>query len=551
MLTPILITLIAVTTLIPISIAQLFDVPLSRRPVSAARAFSHVNRPWAPVPSHPVAPLRNRFSNTTRLRDQPLYGNIATIGEYYTTLYFGGQPINVQVDTGSSTIAVPLKQCRNCRPHDNRLDLQAANGNSGYIPCDSSACRPHVCGAMRACSVCSKRNGACCASDAPKACGFYLLYADRSGASGALVQTDVSVAGLTVPLIFGAVLRETEQFENENVDGIFGMAYSSLACNPTCVDPLFDTLVKMGKVGRNTFSICTATNGGTVTLGGSNPHYHEGDLQYVPLSHGLVKHFYGVDVNHVTIGGKRVHVPNFTDAIVDSGTTVLVLAPSAYNAIKDYFQSNYCQVPGLCAGSSRQIESIRIIERAQSNADLQGENLNVTGKIADDKTWFNPGYCARLSQKYVDMLPDIVISLNGADLVLDADTYMLKYEQRSTFAWETVTYRCLGLSPLEGLQHMENNVILGNTVLIKYFIEYDRENDRVGFAISKNCADPSRRSAPENLEGIPKARGLPSWVIALLALACVAAWISLIVMCVKEAQTRSGYTEIPNDARES
>lgn len=400
------------------------------------------------------------------------------------------------------------------------------------------------------CSVCSQNNRACCSSDAPEACGFYLLYADRSGVSGALVQADVTMARLTVPLIFGAILRETDQFENENVDGILGMAYSSLACNPTCVDPLFDTLVRTGKVKRDIFSICTATDGGTITLGGSSPDFYERKLQYVPLSHGSVKHFYRVDVKGISIGGKRVDVPNFTDAIVDSGTTVLVLAPSAYNAIKEYFQAHYCQVPGLCPSSSRQVETVRVIERAYLDDDVRGENINVTHRAADDKTWFNPGYCARLTDKYIRMLPDIIISLNGVDLVLDSDTYMLRYEQKSTFAWETVTYRCLGLSPLEGLQHMKNNAILGNTVLIKYFVEYDRENDRVGFAISRNCVDPSKRVVPEGPREVPRKRGLPSWVIALLAIACVLAWISLILMCVRESRSHSGYTEIPRNRRE-
>lgn len=542
-------TFIILKLLISSTTAQLHYIPLSRRPVSAVRAFSHHNRPWFPNVPNPVTPLRERLPNTTRLRNHPLFGNIATIGEYYTTLYFGGQPINVQVDTGSSTIAVPLKQCRNCRSHDHRLDLQAATGTAGYIPCASSACRPNVCGALKSCSVCSQNNRACCSLDAPKACGFFLLYADRSGASGALIQADVAMAQLTVPLIFGAILRETEQFENQNVDGILGMAYSSLACNPTCVDPLFDTLVKTGKVERDIFSICTAADGGTITLGGSSPDFYKGKLQYVPLSHGAVKHFYRVDVKQVSIGGKRVRIPNFSNAIVDSGTTVLVLAPSAYNAIKGHFQENYCKIPGLCPSSSRQVEYVRVIQRAHFSADVQQEVLNTTYRPADDKTWFNPGYCARLTDEYIRMLPDIVISLNGVDLVLDSDTYMLRYEQQSTFAWETITYRCLGLSPLEGLQHMENNAILGNTVLIKYFVEYDRENDRVGFAVSKNCVDPSKTVILESPKELPKRRGLPTWIIALLSVACVAAWISLIVMCVREARSHSGYTEIPRNSR--
>lgn len=466
-----------------------------------------------------------------------------TLGEYYVTLLFGGQPINVQLDTGSSTIAVPLKQCKNCRANDHRLDLDKATGTAGYIACESSGCRPNICGALSQCTVCAKSNKACCAVEAPQACGFFLRYADRSGVSGALVQADVSMAGITVPLVFGAILRETESFENDNVDGILGMAYKSLACNPTCVEPLFDTMVETGKIKKDIFSICTAYDGGTVTLGGSDENFYEGELEYVPIAHGSTKHFYRVDVKKVSIGGTQVRIPSFSDAIVDSGTTVLVLAPNAYDAIKEYFQTHYSQVPGLTPHDNRKVDTIRLIER--ESLGINGDNIRASKSDKKEKTWFSPGYCVRLTDVELAMLPDIVISLDGTDLVLEPDTYMLKFKRRTSLMWEPILYRCLGISYLEGLQHMENNAILGNTVLTKYFVEYDRENDRIGFAVGKNCVQPNRETlqAGDYLPSKPSF-GLPRWVTWLLTFCSVLIWILLIAICTRETRRYRGYREI-------
>lgn len=541
-------------------------VPLKRLPIPGSRVFSFANRPWAahlptapgsvvpdgrPSTSHLSFPLtlKTETSNSIRLPKHAIYGNIVTLGEYYVTLSFGGQPINVQVDTGSSTIAVPLKDCLNCRPHDHRLDLATASGTAGFIGCDSPACRPNTCSNVGLCSVCSVKTKACCSVAAPDACGFFLKYADDSGVSGALVQTDVSIAGLTVPLVFGAILRETEDFENTNVDGILGMAYRSLACNPTCVEPLFDTLVQAGKVKHDVFSLCTQNNGGTLILGGSSDDFYEGELQYVPMIHGSGKHFYDVTIEEVHIGGEKVKVPSFADAIVDSGTTVLVMTPKAYNAIKKYFQDNYCDVPGLCVNESgKQVTSAHVIKKPGEVQKEEVADLSLSERASsDDRSWFSPGYCVLLDDKHLKMLPNITIGLqNGVKLILDPETYMLKYEVISTFPWEKVVYRCLGMSFLEGLEKMENNAILGNTVLQKYFVEYDRKKDRLGFAIAKNCIDSSTRMLDAESALSDSVRTLPRWVLILFTAATIGAWVLLIAMCVRESRKYSEYRPIPS-----
>lgn len=382
----------------------------------------------------------------------------------------------------------------------------------------------------------------------PHACAFFLSYADDSGAQGALVQADVTVAGLTVPLAFGGILTETDGFENDNVDGILGMAYESLACNPTCVTPLFDKLLKEGLVERDVFSLCTARNGGTLVLGGSSDRYYEGELQYVPMIGKAVKQFYDVEINHVRIGGEKVTIPTFSDAIVDSGTTVLVITSKAYLAIKAHFQDKYCHVPGLCVDvKGRQVASTHVIKGPNVTEQAQPHEIPMFGRAAEGQSWFSPGYCARLTDKHIKMLPDITIALHGGvELVLDPFTYMLEYKTRSVFGWENVKYRCLGISFLDSLELMQNNAIMGNTVLQKYFVEYDRENYRIGFAVAKNCVNQSAELLITGAAPVSKGSGLPQWLLNLVAVTSIAAWIVLLGLCARESRKYSQYTPIPS-----
>lgn len=549
---------LALVLVLPLALSQpLLHLPLTRRPLPASRAFSLRRRPWLPphIPRgpklHPPLTLLNHTWPSARaLPTHPLYGDIVTLGEYYLTLGFADQPINVQIDTGSSTLAVPLSECRNCRTKDHRLRLADAKGDAGLISCESSVCRPRVCNRSGLCKVCSRYSGACCATQAPAACAFFLSYADESGASGALVQADVTVAGLTVPLAFGGILSETEQFENAEVDGILGLAYKSLACNPTCVTPLFDKLVEDGLVERDIFSICTGRNGGTLVLGGSSPQYYEGQLQYVPLIGRSVKQFYDVAINHVKIGDHKVSIPSFSDAIVDSGTTVLVITESAYNAIKSHFQTNYCHVPGLCTdGRGRQVQPAHVVLGPKTMQQTKAGEIPVSEKAAAGQSWFTPGYCGRLTEAHIQMLPNITIALHGGvELVLDPDVYMLEYEASSMFGWEKVIYRCLGIAFLDSLDLMENNAIMGNTVLQKYFVEYDRQNDRVGFAIAKNCVNKSAELLITGTASSKKQRGLPKWLLISLAVGSVGAWVLLLAVCARESRKHSQYAPIPSSS---
>lgn len=550
------------------------SVPLGRRPKPARAAFAPPwHRRWSPklgvgkaatAEGSKSAEAQAAAAAGTAVADQPMYGDLTTLGEYYLELPVGGQVINVQLDTGSSTLAVPLESCANCRPAAHRFNLAKAGPNASLVRCSAPACAPDTChayGRRGACSACDAKSNACCSSVDPDKCGFFLQYADGSGAAGALVEADVTLAGMTTPLVFGSILRVSKDFESSAVDGILGMAFGSLACNPTCVTPLFDALVKSGQVEHDVFALCTGPHGGTLSLGGSDPDMYEGDLKYVPLSsRRKERHFYDVDIIGTKVGGRSVTLPDFSDGIVDSGTTVLVVAPRAYNALRKYFQSHFCDVPGLCStaahgggggGRGHAARDVDIIHVSPEQAALvwQQRMRNLTHEAGEDDfyasgeeesmTWFAPGYCAMLTEDDVAKLPDISIILaGGVQLDVSAEDYMLRYEQPSRYPWNRIVFRCLGITPLPGLDDMENNAIIGDSWLQKFYVEYDRESMRLGFAPSKHCIPPGQELTPWLQDGqnedeglMPRSSALSPMFLILLVLGSILSWSIVVALC--------------------
>jgi hypothetical protein len=56
-------------------------------------------------------------------------------------------------------------------------------------------------------------------------------------------------------------------------------------------------------------------------------------------------------VDSIQVNSNSLSIAPF-NAIVDTGTTLIVASPYIFDALKQYFQSNYCNVPGLCPSSS-------------------------------------------------------------------------------------------------------------------------------------------------------------------------------------------------------
>lgn len=374
-----------------------------------------------------------------------LHGGIVGVGEYFSFIEIGGKSIRVQIDTGSSTLAVPMKGCSSCINKVNRYEVETSKrGHS--ISCASSECAADRC--TTNCPVCSDR-GACCSTERPSECGFSLRYADGSAASGSVVRDEMKWGShLRVNVTFGGILRNSPNFERPEVDGILGMAFKSLACNPSCFDPPFDALVNAGLV-HDVFSICMTSTGGKLMLGGFDKNVARSRVQYVRLSHSGTERYYRVTLDgKLGIGGKSVTIPDFHTAIVDTGTTLIVTSTRAFAAIKEQLQRNFCEVPELCTADS----------------------------------WFQSGMCVNLGDEELALMPTLSFTVGGdLEVTLRPQDYMLSYRRGRR------QYRCVGIMGMDGLGGM---VVLGNTLMQRYVTVYDRKNGRIGFALAAPmCGD--------------------------------------------------------------
>ncbi len=166
------------------------------------------------------------------------------------------------------------------------------------------------------------------------------------------------------------------------------MAYKALACNPTCVEPPFQQMVTDGKIA-DSFTICVYGGGGKLVLGGMDPALTAGPMTYVPLELGKVPMYYSVNVSNVLrIGNREMAIPYFRKAIVDSGTTLLVVKSTVFSMLTDHFKTHYCHVPGLCS----------------------------------TKSWFKPAACARLTDDMVAKLP--VLKFASAGRVVSCSSFV-------------------------------------------------------------------------------------------------------------------------------
>lgn len=386
-----------------------------------------------------------------------LLGGITKVGEYYTRITVGGQAIRVQVDTGSSTLAFPVAECETCQPSDLRYNPRLSKtGEQRWISCVNPLCARDMC-SLYGCTSCSASD-ACCADENPAACMFALKYGDGSGARGGLMVDTMAWGNVSAPVVFGAILKDTENFERALVDGILGMAYKSLACNPTCVEPPFQQMVKAGVV-EDEFSICITPQGGKLVLGAFDHELATSNVSYVPLALSNPPTFYTVNVsNALWIGGRTLNLPDLSAGIVDSGTTLIVVSDTTFRLLLNHLLKFYCEVPGLCKTKN---------------------------------PWFQPASCVALSDTVINKLPTLKFSLgdknnNSFILELKPDDYMLRFKKTNK------DYRCVGIMKMKKMQR-GTDIIFGNTIMQRYVTHYDRRNKRMGFAEAKaGCGGTTR-----------------------------------------------------------
>ncbi|XP_037959858.1 lysosomal aspartic protease-like [Teleopsis dalmanni] len=241
-----------------------------------------------------------------------------------------------------------------------------------------------------------------------------------SGSMGGFLSTDtVSVAGLDIKSqTFAEAMSEASNFMDSNFDGLFGMAYQSLA-NDDVVPPFYN-MWSQGLVDSDVFSFYlardgTATEGGELIFGGSDATKYVGDLTYVPVSS---EGYWQFEVTSATVN--KESLCDNCQAIADTGTSLIVAPYDAYLSV---------------------------------NAEI--------GAVEND----DGNYVVDCDS--VDTLPDVSFVIGGTTFTLDSSAYIVNVDDS-----------CMSAFTYLGTDFW----ILGDVFIGKYYTEFDLGNNRVGFA---------------------------------------------------------------------
>lgn len=113
---------------------------------------------------------------------------------------------------------------------------------------------------------------------------------------------------------------------NSPPDGLLGLAFESIA--NTGSSPVFQTLVTQGATTESVFGFTLLDNGGELFLGGTDTTAFTGSLTFAPLIVTDPPAFWEITAQSVSVGNTRV-VTRAQDAIVDTGTTLLIVDPTS------------------------------------------------------------------------------------------------------------------------------------------------------------------------------------------------------------------------------
>nr|XP_033798904.1 beta-secretase 2 [Geotrypetes seraphini] len=260
-----------------------------------------------------------------------------------------------------------------------------------------------------------------------------------------------------------ATILESEDFfvQGTNWQGILGLAYNTLSKPSSSVETFFDSLVRQENI-PNIFSLqmCgvgqlvtgSGTNKGSLVLGGIEPSLYTGEIWYTPIKE---EWYYQVEVLKLEVGGQNLNldctVYNTDKAIVDSGTTLLRLPPKVFDAVVNA------------------IIYLSLIEDF-TNGFWTGSELACWHKPETPWSYF----------------PDLSIYLRDVNtsrsfrLTIQPQMYL---HHMLTVEENLECYRF-------GISSSSNALIIGATIMEGFYVIFDRDEKKVGFAVS-SCAEVS------------------------------------------------------------
>ncbi|KAM5202695.1 renin isoform 1-T1 [Hipposideros larvatus] len=259
----------------------------------------------------------------------------------------------------------------------------------------------------------------------------FTIYYGSGKVKGFLSQDMVTVGGITVTQTFGEVTElPLIPFMLAKFDGVLGMGFPAQAVGG--VTPVFDHILSQRVLKEDVFSVYYSRNshllGGEIVLGGSDPQYYQGNFHYVSIS----------KTGSWQIKMKGVSVRS-TTLLCEEGCMVVVDTGASY------------------------------ISGPTSSLRLLMETLGAKELSTDE-------YVVNCNQ--VPTLPDISFHLGGRAYTLTSADYVLQ-DPYSNDDLCTLALHGLDVPPPTGPVW-----VLGASFIRKFYTEFDRRNNRIGFALA-------------------------------------------------------------------
>ncbi|XP_074078536.1 renin [Macrotis lagotis] len=258
---------------------------------------------------------------------------------------------------------------------------------------------------------------------------FSIHYASGQ-VKGFLSQDIVTIGGIEMTQIFGEVTElPLIPFGLARFDGVLGLGYPARSMSG--ILPVFDNIMSQGVLKEDVFSVYYSRNshpsGGEIILGGTDPNYYSGTFHYVNISRPDAWH---IQIKGVAVGSNVLFCQDSCSAAVDTGASYIT-GPTS---------------------SMRQL-------------------MKTLGVKEDRKE-----YLVKCDQ--APMLPDISFYLDDKAFTLHSSDYVLE-NLKSRDNMCLLAFRALDIPPPTGPLW-----ILGASFIRKFYTEFDRHNNRIGFALA-------------------------------------------------------------------
>uniref|UniRef100_A0A3Q0R5Q3 pepsin A n=1 Tax=Amphilophus citrinellus TaxID=61819 RepID=A0A3Q0R5Q3_AMPCI len=153
--------------------------------------------------------------------------------------------------------------------------------------------------------------------------------------TGYLGSDTVMVGGISVAnQVFGLSETEASFMAYMQADGILGLAFQSIASDN--VVPVFNNMINQGLVSEPLFSVYLSgdgAQGSEVVFGGTDPSHYTGSIAWIPLSSAT---YWQINMDSVTVNGQTVACSGGCQAIIDTGTSVIVGPTSDINNLNSW-----------------------------------------------------------------------------------------------------------------------------------------------------------------------------------------------------------------------